>query len=192
MRLLPANEYRRMPWKNGGGETLEVAIGPTGAPLDRFDWRVSLAKVAVDGPFSRFPGIDRTLSIVQGSGLRLVVGARHPITLTAGSAPFAFPGDAAAEATLIDGPVTDLNVMTRRGAFRHRVERLVIDGEVELASRSDVTLLLPIDGALRIDGEASVGEVAAFDTLLLSTPWRSIAVGSRLQVQLFRIDIDGQ
>ena len=192
MRLLPATEYRRMPWKNGGGETLEVAIGPPGAPLDRFDWRVSLARVAVDGPFSRFPGIDRTLSIVQGPGLRLIVGAGRPMTLTPGSAPFTFPGDAAAEATLIDGPVMDLNVMTRRGAFRHQVERLVVDGAAELSSRSTITLLLPIDGALRIDGEASVGEVAAFDTLLISTPWRSLAVDSQLAVRLLRIDIDGQ
>ncbi|MDP1908248.1 MAG: HutD family protein, partial [Hyphomicrobium sp.] len=43
MRILRAKDYRRMPWKNGGGETTEIAISPEGAALDSFDWRVSMA-----------------------------------------------------------------------------------------------------------------------------------------------------
>ena len=50
-----------MPWKNGGGETAEIAVSPPGAALDDFDWRLSMARVETDGPFSAFPGIDRTL-----------------------------------------------------------------------------------------------------------------------------------
>jgi hypothetical protein len=190
MRVIPSSEYPRMPWKNGGGETLEIAIGPPGAGIDRFDWRVSMARVAVDGPFSPFPGIDRTLSIVQGAGLRLAVNAGAPVTLTASSAPFAFPGDASVHSFLIAGPVTDLNVMTRRDVCRHRVERLDTDRRAELQMRSAITLLLPIDGALRIDDEKNTVELAPFDTLLLSQPWRSLSVRSQEPAQVLRIDID--
>jgi environmental stress-induced protein Ves len=47
-----------MPWKNGGGETTEIAVFPDGAGLSDFDWRVSMARVDGDGPFSSFPGIE--------------------------------------------------------------------------------------------------------------------------------------
>ena len=33
-----------------------------------------MARVASDGPFSEFPGIDRTLAVVKGSGLVLTIG----------------------------------------------------------------------------------------------------------------------
>src|SRR5690348_16103916 len=73
MRIIRSSDYRRMPWKNGGGETVEVTIAPEGASLDAFDWRVSMARVASSGPFSRFPGVDRTLAVLAGGGMRLDV-----------------------------------------------------------------------------------------------------------------------
>ena len=60
-----------MPWKNGGGTTAEIAAFPDGAGFNAFDWRISLAEVASDGPFSAFPGIDRTLMLVEGARLAL-------------------------------------------------------------------------------------------------------------------------
>ena len=71
LTVLRAADHRTMPWKNGGGSTTEIAAAPDGAGIDAFDWRVSMAVVAADGPFSEFPGIDRTLSILDGSGLIL-------------------------------------------------------------------------------------------------------------------------
>ena len=71
MRILRAENYRRMRWKNGGGETAEIAVFPEGAGLDEFDWRISMARVEAGGPFSRFPGVDRTLSILEGEGMVL-------------------------------------------------------------------------------------------------------------------------
>lgn len=35
-RLLDLATARAMPWKNGGGATLELAIAPAGAGLDDF------------------------------------------------------------------------------------------------------------------------------------------------------------
>jgi environmental stress-induced protein Ves len=120
MRLLRASERIAQPWKNGGGITREVAVFPDGAGFDTFDWRVSIAQVASAGPFSRFDGIDRTLAILAGR-MRLTFPERV-LELDADSAPLAFAGDVACEGTPLHGPVTDLNLMTRRGKVRGRMD----------------------------------------------------------------------
>lgn len=114
-----------MPWKNGKGETVEIAISPPGAKVDTFDWRISMATVAEDGPFSVFDGIDRSLSVLTGDGITLSVAGHAPITLRRETPPYGFPADRETHATLVSGPITDLNVMTRRGFFSHAVERVV-------------------------------------------------------------------
>jgi uncharacterized protein len=111
--LTPA-DYRRMPWKNGGGRTTEIVSHPAGAALDAFDWRVSIADVAKDGPFSIFAGIDRTIVLLGGSGMRLS-GDGHAVVLRTPFEPYAFSGDEAVACALIDGPVRDFNLMLRRG-----------------------------------------------------------------------------
>lgn len=165
--ILTASSYRRMPWKNGGGETVEIAISPEGAALSEFDWRISMATVATDGPFSIFPGIDRTLSILDGEGMSLAIDGRAPLLLTQESAPLAFPADVAVSATLKSGPITDLNVMTRRGGLWHRVERVAVHGEVTFGGAAGTLLVFCHRGTLNLtwtDGQASLGEG---DTLLL-------------------------
>src|SRR5258707_14720415 len=69
-RVLSPSDYRRMPWKNGGGHTHEIAAHPEGAGMAAFAWRVSIAEIAQDGPFSSFPGVDRTLVLLAGNGGR--------------------------------------------------------------------------------------------------------------------------
>lgn len=123
-RILRAADHRRMPWKNGRGETVEVAVHPPGAGLDDFGWRVSMAGVTEDGDFSIFPQIDRSLAVLSGAGVELSVQGRAPELLPPASAPLAFPADVPTSARLVAGPVGDLNVMTRRGAFTHRLAAL--------------------------------------------------------------------
>ncbi len=53
-RIIAPDSFRRMPWKNGGGETIEIMAFPEGADLAGFEWRVSMAKVAGDGPSRSF------------------------------------------------------------------------------------------------------------------------------------------
>ena len=57
------------PWRNGGGETREIVSWPPGA--QDFDWRASIATIAQDGPFSAFTGIDRSITLLEGDGVRL-------------------------------------------------------------------------------------------------------------------------
>jgi environmental stress-induced protein Ves len=141
VRRIAASEQRVMPWKNGGGTTTEVARWPEGASMDDFGWRVSLATVAVDGPFSRFAGVDRTLAVARGQGMVLAVEGRGEIALGVASLPLAFPGDVAVDARLIGGPTVDFNAMTRRGLWRHWVTRARIEARAPLEPLGDVALV---------------------------------------------------
>lgn len=119
IRLGPA-DYRLMPWKNGQGSTVELAIHPLGATLQSFDWRLSMADVAQDGDFSPFPGYDRSLMLAFGGGLELSFdSASAPQRLQQPGAVAEFSGDWATRCRLLDGPVRDFNVMSARGRVQH-------------------------------------------------------------------------
>ncbi|MCJ2071354.1 HutD family protein [Methylobacterium sp. J-030] len=168
-----------MPWKNGGGETIEIALGPDGAALDRFDWRVSAATVGRDGPFSAFPGIDRTLCVLDGGRIELAVGDAPPMRLDEGSPPFAFAADAACAARLVDGPITGLNVMSRRGRLTHSVRRIDLGRGIEVRASGDTVLLFSASGALAVEAGAGPVRLDARDCLMGggTVDWRVSAVG---------------
>jgi len=114
-----------MPWRNGGGVTREIACYPARADIQSFEWRMSIAEVVRDGPFSDFSGIDRVITLLSGKGLRLVSrqGDRGSMNhlLDEPFQPFDFSGDLPITAELLDGPCQDFNVMTRRGVCAAQV-----------------------------------------------------------------------
>jgi hypothetical protein len=120
LRLLTPADFHPMPWKNGAGRTIEIAVHPAGATLDAFDWRVSIAEVERDGPFSRFPGVDRTIVLLAGAGMRLRSSAKV-VELATRFMPEEVSGDDAIECILAAGPCRDFNAMFRRGRARGRV-----------------------------------------------------------------------
>ena len=165
MRVFRSADHAFSPWKNGGGTTAEIAIGPPGATLDAFDWRISMARVASDGPFSSFPGVDRTLSIIDGAALRLSVDGRT-VELTTRSNPFSFPGDAAVHATRSAGDVIDLNVMSRRSHYAHRVSRIAAYGTLVPAEAS-ILCLFCADGSLEVECGGQAAHLGARDSLFI-------------------------
>ncbi|MDE2266120.1 MAG: HutD family protein [Alphaproteobacteria bacterium] len=147
-RIVRAREHKLTTWKNGLGVTSEIAVHPEGSDLDSFDWRVSMAQVGADGPFSIFADVDRHLAVLEGR-LRLEIAGRPPLELSPGSPTAEFPGDVPVTASVVDGPVTDLNVMTRRGRATAHLQRLHIDTPLERAVTA-TTLLLSRTGGLRL------------------------------------------
>jgi len=166
MRLLRAADCREMPWKNGGGTTTEIAVFPAGAGLDAFCWRVSMARVEGGGPFSLFPGVERTLAILEGEGINLTVGGAIPVGLDANSQPLSFAADVETHATLIGGPVTDLNVMTRRGKARHSMKRVTLEGPAEIPVADDIVLVFCAGGDVAVHGPSPV-RLGPRDTLFV-------------------------
>ena len=157
------------PWKNGGGTTAEIAIAPTGAGFDDFDWRISLATIAQSGSFSVFPGIDRTLVLVDGGGLALQIDAAPPFNLHSGQPLIRFWGEAAVDATLASGATTDFNVMTRRSTCSHQVEMLTFSGSHRLTRRSGSTLLFLAGGEQILCQQGEQGNLLRLHDALLLT-----------------------
>lgn len=108
MREVVAAGVSPVPWRNGAGETRELARWPERAADP--EWRVSLADLREPAAFSSFPGVER-LFVPLGS-VRLVVG-RLTMDLQAGD-QVRFPGEEAAHVVPLK-PTRALNVMTRRG-----------------------------------------------------------------------------
>jgi environmental stress-induced protein Ves len=116
-----------MPWKNGQGSTAEIDIFPPNANVtdSSFDYRLSSAKVGAAGPFSRFPGYDRILCVIEGEALR-INGYRHePL------APFSFSGEEEIYAALYGTDILDLGVIYRRGVYEAKMQ--VLDSTVHQA-----------------------------------------------------------
>ncbi|BFV60367.1 HutD family protein [Kitasatospora sp. CMC57] len=166
VQVLRADQRPATPWLNGGGITREVAGYPTGAGLADFHWRVSLADVAQGGPFSRFEGVDRVITVVEGAGMALTVaGTEH--RLAEPFRPFAFPGDAETGCELLGGPVVDFNVMSRRGRAAAEVE--IADGRRAFTVPADaVVLLVCLSGGAELDSAGL--PLGRFDAVLLSDP----------------------
>lgn len=166
--VLRASERTATPWRNGGGITREIAVSPPGAGIADFDWRISMAEVSAAGPFSRFDGIDRVLTVLAGT-LRLTVQGQ-PALLDAHSAPYPFPGDTECWGEPQGGPVADLNVMVRRGRYTGRVWRKLAG---DFSASADTWLFVALEaGTVTVNQathqlhrrDAILGQRARFET----------------------------
>jgi len=179
--LMPA------PWKNGGGSTTEIAAAPAGAGFDDFDWRVSLATITQDGAFSVFPGIDRTLALVDGEGVLLDFGDER-VVLSPSEPLIEFAGEDTVHATVTGTTTTDFNVMTRRGRCRHRLEACVVRGTLELNPRASTTLVFVADGeCLSVSSARERIAMVRYDMLVIESEqvWSIEAA----QATVFVVDI---
>jgi uncharacterized protein len=176
MCLIPAGSFRRMPWKNGGGETVEIAVSPVGATVDSFDWRISMARVDAPGPFSLFPGVDRTLAVIEGAVLELRFEGDRIVTLSPDSEPVTFPADIPVSAEIPAGRITDLNVMTKRTRVRHALQRMNAGTAATLYSDGDEMLVLVLGADCTVTGSSDVLVAAAGDAVLCRRATGKIAI----------------
>lgn len=74
-------------WRNAAGETREICSFP---PAKRdFYWRASIASIAANGEFSLFPGMERSVTLLEG-GEMLLESAGHFSHTLKPLQPFAF------------------------------------------------------------------------------------------------------
>jgi environmental stress-induced protein Ves len=150
-QIIDVRESTPKPWKNGAGVTREIAVEPADATLDDFEWRISVAEIARDAPFSAFAGVDRCIVLLQGCGMQLrtddgAIDARLDRPLE----PFRFAGDVPVTATLIDGPCVDFNVMVRNIRWRAEV---FAPNETQHVDAAAAALALCVEGEAFIDSE---------------------------------------
>lgn len=185
--LLPAALRTAVPWKNGGGLTREVAAAPAGAALGDFDWRVSTAEVRSAGPFSIFPGVQRTLCVLEGT-LALEVEGMQPARLGRESAPYVFCGDVPAHARPGADGAVDLNVMTRRGRFGASVVLLNFTTALTRGTGPGVTLLFACT-PLAVTTPQAECRLARWDALRLDEATRCILAAPNGQGACYLVEI---
>ena len=182
MRIIRADEHRVMPWKNGFGTTTEIAIDPPDADVGgRFRWRLSIAEVGRSGPFSAFPGYERTIMVIAGNGMDLAIGDRPARRLDRLFEPFVFSGDSATECRLLDGPIRDFNLMVDRSSLRSHVKVLLLDAKPRpLEPASGDRIVHCFDGVIELatDAGAPAGSLQPNCTAILSR-----ATGARDELQ---------
>lgn len=144
MKHLTPADYTAMPWKNGKGVTVELARAEREGQLL---WRLSMATVSEDGPFSLFPGIARNLTVLEGPGFRLVGDGIDLPCLPL--SPVAFAGDAAVHAVETGGEASiDFNVMTDATLPPAQVDIVTQARNVDAADLTALFALAPavVDG----------------------------------------------
>lgn len=130
---LTARDFQRQPWRNGGGFTTELAREGEG---ERFTWRLSIAEVERDGPFSDFAGCERTIMLIEGAGMRLAFDDGREIVIDRPHVPFVFDGASRPGCRLIDGPVRDLNLIVDTARARGMLEARALDHDATFATAS--------------------------------------------------------
>ena len=141
LSLLRASDYQRVRWKNDGGWTTEIARDPSAAS-DHFRWRVSIADIESDGPFSNFPGVDRDLLLLAGNGIELDIDGAPPLRLTERFQRVHFAGESNVDCRLLAGPTRDFNVMVRRDAVRAEVVARPLVGSMVIFPEDGVEWLV--------------------------------------------------
>ncbi len=106
MNIIRGSDLVERPWRNGGGITREIAETRRGADLL---WRLSMADVASDGPFSDFSGLMRVLTVIEGGAMELITP--QGTIIAAPREPVRFDGGLAVTSKLTEGPLRDLNLM---------------------------------------------------------------------------------
>ncbi|MGO4913881.1 HutD/Ves family protein [Pseudogemmobacter sp. W21_MBD1_M6] len=181
--FIPPERFLTSRWKNGRGVTHEIARHEENGA---WVWRLSIAEVASDGPFSRFEGLARILTVIEGAGVNLhsPEGAIQARPLV----PVHFSGSRAVDSRMVDGPIRDLNVIydparivaaveVLTGPCQHEVKVgpvgvLALFGQVAVAGR-----VLPVgvfalgsDGAIDLSDGAICLLVTLRDKALITLP----------------------
>ncbi|GAB6196628.1 HutD/Ves family protein [Lysobacter xanthus] len=164
-RVIPSYEYRRTRWRNGGGWTREIHAEPAGE--GEWDWRLSIAEITADGPFSTFPGVDRELVLLAGEGLRL----RFEDDTAELKPPYGrhrFAGESPVHGELVAGPTHDFNLMWRRDRYVADLwRRPLVGAMVVFAEPRSTWVVHQLAGGARFADASGLPDLAMGDTAIL-------------------------
>ncbi len=165
IQVLTEQDYRKMPWKNGQGFTLEIARSH-GEGLDNFDWRVSIADVKEAGAFSLFPNKQRIIGVLEGIGLTLHVDENKPVTLMQKQF-FAFHGENNVHAELVDGAIRDFNLIYNPKKYSARFQWVNVHSVSSWISDASQILIFNTSAKLNLHIDEEMYSLKAFETLLV-------------------------
>lgn len=124
-------QYKTLPWKNGNGQTTEMAIDENGT-LECFNWRISQTTIKESGAFSDFTGYQRHQVLLDGQGMKLEHDGVMSDELSEPLDVAAYDGGCKTVGTLKGGAITVLNLITRASRYDVSVETYSERTTVEL------------------------------------------------------------
>ena len=183
--ITPAH-WQTQRWQNGGGITHQLCRQDD---ANGMLWRVSIAEVASDGPFSRFDNIDRIIMLLTGGGFSLHGVGDNPQLLDTPLTPFTFAGETPIHCTLLNGAVRDFNLMTRRAAVQADLQVLTIGRAAQQLPLSAQTLIYVASGSLEVVLENQRISLAARQTLSLTDGIGSVQLSSKHNTKVIYIGL---
>ncbi len=170
IRLLHARDYQRNRWKNDGGWTTEIASEPMADDSVGFRWRVSIAEIESDGPFSQFTGVERDLLLLSGKGIELDIGDAPPQRLDQRFQRIHFNGEDTVQCRLLAGPTRDFNVMVARRLVSAEVHARPLNGTMLVFVESGQTWLIHVFAGTASARSGDLAVEAETGATLLITP----------------------
>jgi environmental stress-induced protein Ves len=120
--LLTPADFRRVPWKNGGGISTTIASAHRDEVADNWTsviWQFGRTGITASGPFSNLSGYERLQVVVEGCGLVLespnradIIDLRQPLTVVR------YDGGLPLVSRLENGPVEVVNLIACRSDCR--------------------------------------------------------------------------
>ena len=135
MKRIRQSDYVAMPWKNGMGVTHEICSSDVGGTIL---WRLSLAEVQSDGPFSTFENLERITTVIEGLGMRLASADNEIDALPL--KPINFSGDIALTGYCNSTPIRNFNLIFDPKRIVADVQVLTKPSETDLSCPVGVTL----------------------------------------------------
>ena len=169
--VLRASGYARMRWKNGAGWTSEILKIHDSEERDTNDWawRLSIAEIETDAPFSAFPGVERELVLLSGNGLRLRFEDGETRDLLPPHDKLRFAGERPAFGELIDGATRDFNLMWKRGMVDAQLwHRPLVGTMVLFVDPGETWAIHQLAGQARFADHSGLGDVNMGDTAILA------------------------
>jgi environmental stress-induced protein Ves len=167
--------YRRAPWKNGGGVTVDIAdaYAPGVAPgsWSGMLWRFGRTEIVTAGPFSDLSGYDRILTVIGGRGLSLDIEGGRTLDVREPYRPVRFRGEDRIVSRLEAGPVAVLNLMADRKRY---VIDVAIVGDDVVVLDGGINLVYALEQSAVDIGEGA--SLAPDETLRIEGPGRALSV----------------
>jgi uncharacterized protein len=168
---LDPKTYRRTPWKNGGGITVDIddayRAGTAPGDWEGVLWRLGRTEIVAPGPFSDLTGYDRILTVIGGRGLVLVKEDGPTLDVREPFRPVRFRGEDRIVSRLEAGQVAVLNLIADR---RHIIDVDMLGAEAARPLTAAINIVYAVadstfaidgttcsltsDEALRVDGES--------------------------------------
>jgi len=132
LKIIPATDFKQVPWKNGKGVTTELAINDGGTLTD-FIWRLSIASVIENGVFSNFSGYQRNLVLIEGQGIELCHDNNHTDKLSKLLDFATFDGGSETVGLLPNQAIKDFNIITKHDQCMTKVSTFIEHTAITLA-----------------------------------------------------------